>query len=189
MESYSSSLFGHKFYSLSSPFCSAAGIVLEEKNWPPFCPIIHHDIANEVPIHLQKLQYTAFSTFLGMSAFAQFYGYCVYNIVNYVIQLLLTSQFYVLCCIYIREMIKFIRSTIFIWWMDESTIGFLWNPYKSTNSMVDSLDLQKEMVKRLLYNMPLYVMINGCINHLCWKSWVGSTCWIGRKGRRGEGRG
>jgi magnesium-transporting ATPase (P-type) len=51
---------------LSSPFCSAAGIVLEEKNWPPFCPIIHHDIANEVPIHLQKLQYTAFSTFLGI---------------------------------------------------------------------------------------------------------------------------
>ncbi|KAL0442780.1 UNVERIFIED_CONTAM: Secretory carrier-associated membrane protein 1 [Sesamum latifolium] len=33
-----------------------AGIVLEEKNWPPFFPIIHHDIANEIPIHLQKLQ-------------------------------------------------------------------------------------------------------------------------------------
>ncbi|KAK1361633.1 hypothetical protein POM88_046107 [Heracleum sosnowskyi] len=32
-----------------------AGIVLEEKNWPPFFPIIHHDIANEIPIHLQKL--------------------------------------------------------------------------------------------------------------------------------------
>ncbi|XP_062161592.1 secretory carrier-associated membrane protein-like [Alnus glutinosa] len=43
-----------------------AGIVLEEKNWPPFLPIIHHDIANEIPIHLQKLQYTAFSTFLGL---------------------------------------------------------------------------------------------------------------------------
>ncbi|KAF3950648.1 hypothetical protein CMV_023625 [Castanea mollissima] len=42
-----------------------AGIVLEEKNWPPFLPIIHHDIANDIPIHLQKLQYTAFSTFLG----------------------------------------------------------------------------------------------------------------------------
>ncbi|MCD7467687.1 hypothetical protein HAX54_005252 [Datura stramonium] len=26
-----------------------AGIVLEEKNWPPFFPIIHHDIANEIP--------------------------------------------------------------------------------------------------------------------------------------------
>ncbi|GJV39975.1 secretory carrier-associated membrane protein 2-like protein [Tanacetum coccineum] len=43
-----------------------AGIVLEEKNWPPFFPIIHHDIANEIPIHLQKLQYVAFTTYLGM---------------------------------------------------------------------------------------------------------------------------
>nr|GMC81535.1 secretory carrier-associated membrane protein 2-like [Ipomoea batatas] len=41
-----------------------AGIVLEEKNWPPFFPIIHHDIANEIPIHLQRLQYVAFTTFL-----------------------------------------------------------------------------------------------------------------------------
>ncbi|KAL7593267.1 secretory carrier-associated membrane protein 2 [Lactuca sativa] len=43
-----------------------AGIVLEEKNWPPFFPIIHHDIANEIPIHLQKLQYVAFTTYLGL---------------------------------------------------------------------------------------------------------------------------
>ncbi|KAK8656583.1 hypothetical protein V6N13_098530 [Hibiscus sabdariffa] len=43
-----------------------AGIVIEEKNWPPFFPIIHHDIANEVPIHLQKTQYVAFTTFLGL---------------------------------------------------------------------------------------------------------------------------
>ncbi|KAI4371700.1 hypothetical protein MLD38_010022 [Melastoma candidum] len=43
-----------------------AGIVLEEKNWPPFFPIIHHDIAGEIPIHLQRLQYAAFSTFLGL---------------------------------------------------------------------------------------------------------------------------
>lgn len=43
----------------------AAGIVLEEKNWPPFFPIIHHDIANEIPIHLQRLQYVAFTTYLG----------------------------------------------------------------------------------------------------------------------------
>ncbi|XP_042039561.1 secretory carrier-associated membrane protein 3-like [Salvia splendens] len=43
-----------------------AGIVLEEKNWPPFFPIIHHDIANEIPIHLQKIQYVAFTTFLGL---------------------------------------------------------------------------------------------------------------------------
>nr|XP_043623882.1 secretory carrier-associated membrane protein 3-like [Erigeron canadensis] len=43
-----------------------AGIVLEEKNWPSFFPIIHHDIANEIPIHLQKLQYVAFTTYLGL---------------------------------------------------------------------------------------------------------------------------
>ncbi|KAL7587795.1 secretory carrier-associated membrane protein 1 [Lactuca sativa] len=42
------------------------GIVLEEKNWPPFLPIIHHDIPNEIPVHLQKIQYVAFSTFLGI---------------------------------------------------------------------------------------------------------------------------
>ncbi|XP_031118001.1 secretory carrier-associated membrane protein 3-like [Ipomoea triloba] len=45
-----------------------AGIVLEEKNWPPFFPIIHHDIANEIPIHLQRLQYVAFTTLLGLVA-------------------------------------------------------------------------------------------------------------------------
>ncbi|XP_039059014.1 secretory carrier-associated membrane protein 3-like [Hibiscus syriacus] len=33
-----------------------AGIIVEEKNWPPFFPIIHHDIASEIPIHLQRLQ-------------------------------------------------------------------------------------------------------------------------------------
>ncbi|KAJ7968486.1 Secretory carrier-associated membrane protein [Quillaja saponaria] len=43
-----------------------AGIVLEEKNWPPFVPIIHHDIANEIPIYLQRLQYVAFTTLLGL---------------------------------------------------------------------------------------------------------------------------
>lgn len=52
-----------------------AGIVLEEKNWPPFFPIIHHDIANEIPIHLQKLQYVAFTTLLGL------FGCLLWNIV------------------------------------------------------------------------------------------------------------
>ncbi|XAR66411.1 hypothetical protein NMG60_11012640 [Bertholletia excelsa] len=52
-----------------------AGIVLEEKNWPPFFPIIHHDIANEIPIHLQKLQYVAFSTLLGL------FGCLLWNII------------------------------------------------------------------------------------------------------------
>ncbi|KAI5448109.1 Secretory carrier-associated membrane protein [Lathyrus oleraceus] len=42
-----------------------AGIVIEEKNWPPFFPIIHHDIANEIPIHLRTLQYVAFFSLLG----------------------------------------------------------------------------------------------------------------------------
>jgi hypothetical protein len=53
-----------------SHFYYAAGILLEVRNWPPFLPIIHHDIANEIPVYLQKLQYVAFSTFLGMSPFA-----------------------------------------------------------------------------------------------------------------------
>ncbi|XP_070009623.1 secretory carrier-associated membrane protein 1-like [Nicotiana sylvestris] len=45
-----------------------AAIVVEAKNWPPFFPIIHHDIANEIPVHLQKLQYAAFTAFLGLFA-------------------------------------------------------------------------------------------------------------------------
>ncbi|KAJ0966003.1 hypothetical protein J5N97_027141 [Dioscorea zingiberensis] len=44
-----------------------AGIVIEEKNWPPFFPIIHHDIAKEIPIHLQRLMYFAFASLLGMT--------------------------------------------------------------------------------------------------------------------------
>ncbi|KAI3970123.1 hypothetical protein MKW92_040581 [Papaver armeniacum] len=43
-----------------------SGIVIEEKNWPPFFPLIHHDIAKEIPIHLQQLQYVAFTTLLGL---------------------------------------------------------------------------------------------------------------------------
>ncbi|XP_040966159.1 secretory carrier-associated membrane protein 1 isoform X2 [Gossypium hirsutum] len=43
-----------------------AGIVIEDKNWPPYFPIIHHDIANEIPVHLQKIQYVAFTTLLGL---------------------------------------------------------------------------------------------------------------------------
>lgn len=45
-----------------------AGVVIEEKNWPPFLPIIHHDITNEIPIHLQKMLYVAFTTWLGLAA-------------------------------------------------------------------------------------------------------------------------
>ncbi|AEE33812.1 secretory carrier 3 [Arabidopsis thaliana] len=43
-----------------------AGIVIEVKNWPPFFPLIHHDIANEIPVHLQRLQYVTFATYLGL---------------------------------------------------------------------------------------------------------------------------
>nr|XP_043639782.1 secretory carrier-associated membrane protein 1-like [Erigeron canadensis] len=43
-----------------------SGIVIEPKNWPPFYPLIHHDIANEIPIHLQKMQYVAFGSWLGL---------------------------------------------------------------------------------------------------------------------------
>ncbi|OIT27836.1 PREDICTED: secretory carrier-associated membrane protein 1-like [Nicotiana attenuata] len=46
---------------------AGAGVVVEERNWPPFCPIIHHDIANEIPIHLQRIQYVAFTTLLGLA--------------------------------------------------------------------------------------------------------------------------
>ncbi|KAL5223056.1 hypothetical protein ABZP36_027769 [Zizania latifolia] len=45
-----------------------AGVAVETKNWPPFFPIIHHDIANEIPIHAQKLQYSAFASWLGLIA-------------------------------------------------------------------------------------------------------------------------
>ncbi|XP_020692091.1 secretory carrier-associated membrane protein 2 [Dendrobium catenatum] len=44
-----------------------AGIVIEVKNWPAFFPIIHHDIANEIPIHLQRMQYFAFASLLGLT--------------------------------------------------------------------------------------------------------------------------
>lgn len=43
-----------------------AGIVIEDKNWPPFFPIIHHDINNEIPVHLQRTQYVAFASLLGL---------------------------------------------------------------------------------------------------------------------------
>ncbi|MCD7462210.1 Secretory carrier-associated membrane protein 1 [Datura stramonium] len=44
-----------------------AGIVIEEKNWPPFLPIIHHDIANEIQ-SIYRIQYVAFFTLLGLAA-------------------------------------------------------------------------------------------------------------------------
>ncbi|XP_031405638.1 secretory carrier-associated membrane protein 4 [Punica granatum] len=43
-----------------------AGVPVDDKNWPPFFPIIHHDIANEIPVHAQRLQYLAFASWLGI---------------------------------------------------------------------------------------------------------------------------
>lgn len=43
-----------------------AGIVIEGRNWPPFFPIIHHDIPREIPVHLQRIQYFAFASWLGL---------------------------------------------------------------------------------------------------------------------------
>ncbi|XP_030535465.2 secretory carrier-associated membrane protein 4 [Rhodamnia argentea] len=43
-----------------------AGVPLDDKNWPPLFPIIHHDIANEIPVHAQRLQYLAFASWLGI---------------------------------------------------------------------------------------------------------------------------
>uniref|UniRef100_A0A0D9X4N8 Secretory carrier-associated membrane protein n=1 Tax=Leersia perrieri TaxID=77586 RepID=A0A0D9X4N8_9ORYZ len=46
-----------------------AGVTVEVKNWPPFFPIIHHDIATEIPVHAQKLQYMAFASWLDIVLF------------------------------------------------------------------------------------------------------------------------
>ncbi|KAL4585128.1 hypothetical protein LXL04_009743 [Taraxacum kok-saghyz] len=47
---------------------SRAGIIVDVKNWPPFFPLIHHDIPKDIPVHLQRTQYLAFTTFLGIIA-------------------------------------------------------------------------------------------------------------------------
>lgn len=43
-----------------------AGILIEDKNWPPFIPILHHDIARDIPSHTQQLQYQAYGSWLGI---------------------------------------------------------------------------------------------------------------------------
>lgn len=45
---------------------SRTGFVIKEKNWPPFFPIIHNDIAREIPSGAQRLMYVAFASWLGM---------------------------------------------------------------------------------------------------------------------------
>lgn len=37
--------------------------------------------------------------------------------------------------------------------MGECIIEFLWDPHESTNPMVYPLDLQKEMVERMMYTI------------------------------------
>ena len=55
-------------------YCVSAGVPTDDRNWPPFFPIIHHDIANEIPVYAQKLQYFAFASWLGMDGFALSFG-------------------------------------------------------------------------------------------------------------------
>ncbi|XP_025796952.1 secretory carrier-associated membrane protein 4-like isoform X1 [Panicum hallii] len=43
-----------------------AGVIIEPKNWPPFFPIIHVDISNDIPVHLQRVQYVSFASLLGL---------------------------------------------------------------------------------------------------------------------------
>ncbi|XP_052150131.1 secretory carrier-associated membrane protein 4-like [Oryza glaberrima] len=43
-----------------------AGVFIEPKNWPPFFPVIHVDISNDIPVHLQRVQYVAFASLLGL---------------------------------------------------------------------------------------------------------------------------
>ncbi|KAL9451025.1 hypothetical protein AB3S75_012721 [Citrus x aurantiifolia] len=43
-----------------------AGVPTDDRNWPPFFPIIHHDISKEIPIHAQRLQYLAFASWFGI---------------------------------------------------------------------------------------------------------------------------
>ncbi|XP_057822731.2 secretory carrier-associated membrane protein 3-like [Cryptomeria japonica] len=43
-----------------------SGVVIQEENWPPFFPIIHNDIAREIPPHAQRLMYVTFESWLGM---------------------------------------------------------------------------------------------------------------------------
>ncbi|KAL8259419.1 hypothetical protein R6Q59_027372 [Mikania micrantha] len=43
-----------------------SGAIIQNKNWPPFYPLVHHDIAGDIPIHLQRIQYVAYATLLGV---------------------------------------------------------------------------------------------------------------------------
>jgi len=43
-----------------------SGFVVEKKNWPPFYPIMSHNISGEIPPPAQRLMYCAFASWLGI---------------------------------------------------------------------------------------------------------------------------
>ncbi|PWA79331.1 secretory carrier-associated membrane protein 3 [Artemisia annua] len=43
-----------------------SGAVIDNKNWPSFYPIVHHDIAGDIPVHLHRTMYVAYATLLGV---------------------------------------------------------------------------------------------------------------------------
>ncbi|XP_050383630.1 secretory carrier-associated membrane protein 2-like [Argentina anserina] len=43
---------------------ASGGVISDEKNFPAFWPIIHHDIPNDIPVHLQKIMYVGFTTYI-----------------------------------------------------------------------------------------------------------------------------
>eukprot|EP00271_Cylindrocystis_brebissonii_P011289 TRINITY_DN2842_c0_g1_i2.p1 TRINITY_DN2842_c0_g1~~TRINITY_DN2842_c0_g1_i2.p1 ORF type:complete len:253 (+),score=30.33 TRINITY_DN2842_c0_g1_i2:82-840(+) len=48
-------------------FCLLASVLgIDVKNWPPFFPILHHDIANDIPLHLQSVMRAAYWSWLGI---------------------------------------------------------------------------------------------------------------------------
>lgn len=74
----------------------SAGVPTDDKNWPPFFPIIHHDIANEIPVHAQRLQYLAFASWLGMSMTAFMVSSLIYMFETSIILSLKFSRFLLL---------------------------------------------------------------------------------------------
>jgi hypothetical protein len=77
------------------------GVVIEEKNWPEFFPLIHHDIPNEIPIHLQKIQYVAFTTLLGLV------GCLLWNIVAVTVAWIKGEGY----CFYLNDQIRNVNSS------------------------------------------------------------------------------
>ncbi|CAK9865969.1 unnamed protein product [Sphagnum jensenii] len=64
--SHVSSLGGAKELKRREDAAARAGILIEEKNWPPFLPILHHSIAKDIPLHTQRIQYFAYGNWLGI---------------------------------------------------------------------------------------------------------------------------